>query len=913
MKSAQGQKDGAMNPESQFGDFGRYRIVRLLGIGGMGMVFLAEEKPSGQRVAIKALRPELVKVPAATHRFWREAGHMRRLAHPHVLPILEVSEGEQGPYLVMPFMERGSLAQVLAGMRGGPGERRGEGQQASRSAGGPCQRERRDEVSGLTSAATRFKARVSDGRVSGTNLPLVPEFILKVARQIAAALSAAHKKGVIHQDLKPANILLDDEGNAWLTDFGMARTLFNDSVLPLQQGQVVGTGPYLSPAMAAGEAEDTRADIYASGALLYEMLTGQPPYHGSSPTDIVKEILAGPPRPIRELNPQAPDGLIKIAEGAMARRLSERYASMAEFEADLERVARGAAPALAAAQTRRRQLRKTVRIAALASVVFVATLSWRYLTTLPGANQYPGGRPVSGTASADALTADGFRILRTIFDEEFNAPRIDERLWEWNHIEESARPGKGKFHYQASQLAGSLLLESGTESEDGWYAHQAVWLDTKADLKQGDHVVVEFELSASAQNASVQLLLSGKDTPFAPSGENMVALWTASGTKNHPLSIERQRLRIELSAVSQRAWVYGLNGGQRRTRWADISSLNGWRLHLVALAVSAEGLPADATRLRLHHARALIVSPPTRISGVVRDANSELPVAAINIKSSVGLEDATSNEAGWYRLRVAPGANALEVFAQDYEPVGLPLSLRIEADGEHVVDFRVKKTRVGYGDVVETVRPGLGWPQATQFAVAPTCIWHLASRTHHEFWLCRYDRQAGVTRQVAPIADLPGLVLAGHTLYGVGTSTNRGLYRINEEGRTTWLFDLPTPWPQSLAWDGRNFWIVELTSQDNRYGLYELDGQTGQVRAHIVSSDIQLVGLTYGADRLWASTLDGVVYEVDPEQARQTGRLDPAVLRKFKGPFVRLCFAEGTLWGLTVVDQVRIHRLNLTE
>jgi serine/threonine protein kinase len=364
-----------VNQESQFGDFGRYQIVRLLGIGGMGMVFLAEEKATGQRVAIKALRPELAKVPAAAHRFWREAGHMRRLAHPHVLAILAVSEGGQGPYLVMPFMERGSLAHVLAGMREGPGERGRAGQQAGWSeglrAGGP-------------SPTRTLKAR--DAALPlGTGGPLEPEFILKVGRQLASALSAAHKKGVIHQDLKPANILLDAEGNAFLTDFGMARSLANDSMLPLQEGQVVGTGPYLSPAMAAGEAEDTRGDIYAFGALLYEMLTGCPPYESTSPADVTRQILAGPPRPILKLDPNAPRGLVRIAEGAMARSLSERYPSMTEVEADLQRVAEGREPIgpplpLPVVSLWRKATRDAPRLATLGAAavlaITVAALLW---------------------------------------------------------------------------------------------------------------------------------------------------------------------------------------------------------------------------------------------------------------------------------------------------------------------------------------------------------------------------------------------------------------------------------------------------------------------------------------------------------------------------------------------------------
>ena len=178
----------------------------------------------------------------------------------------EISDRAEGPFFVMPFFEKGSLANRIK-----PGE------------------------------------------------PLDTESILDLATQIAEALSFAHRSGITHRDLKPANILLKADGTACLADFGLARTFFNDSIVAVGMQNLEGTAPYMSPAVAAGDAEDTRCDIYSFGALLYEMLTGTPPYQGRGSKEILDQIISGPPKPITSLNPNADCDLVIVAEGCMAR------------------------------------------------------------------------------------------------------------------------------------------------------------------------------------------------------------------------------------------------------------------------------------------------------------------------------------------------------------------------------------------------------------------------------------------------------------------------------------------------------------------------------------------------------------------------------------------------------------------
>ena len=281
-------RDGTLTPPAwpgQFAALDRFEVLRLIGAGGMGLVFLARDPATGNKVAIKLLKPELAVNEAAVERFLSEARHAQQLRHPGVVPVLEISTRAGHPYFVMPHFERGSLARMLP----------------------------------ASQALTR-------------------EEILPLARRIAEALQHAHSQGIIHRDLKPGNILIDHEGGARLADFGLARNLSGDSFMDPSQNHREGTAPYMSPAVAANEVEDTRCDIYSFGALLYEMLTGQPPYEGPDTPAIVQRIRAGPPKALLEVNPQAPRDLATIAEGAMARSHRDRYASMADVMTDLERV-----------------------------------------------------------------------------------------------------------------------------------------------------------------------------------------------------------------------------------------------------------------------------------------------------------------------------------------------------------------------------------------------------------------------------------------------------------------------------------------------------------------------------------------------------------------------------------------------
>jgi serine/threonine protein kinase len=424
---------------------GNFELVQILGVGGMGRVFLAKESakpgmdsPSETRlVAVKILKSELAASSIVLGHFHKEIEFQKQLEHPHILRVL--SSGTPGgvPFLAMPYMQQGSLA-------------------------------RRIQNSG----------------------PLPREACLQIARQMVSALRFAHKRGIIHRDLKPANILLDQHGNAFIADFGLALTVFNDPLLQLGRFQPQGTASYWSPAVARGDAEDTRCDIYSFGAVLYETLTGRPPYEGKTSEEIVAKIVSGPPPPITELNPNAAPGLARIAEGAMSRELRTRYTDAEDLATDLERVARNEPPIGPVGQSRSKtRLGTYLFLFAVLTVIVTAALIlarniWK--TEPVSKDSIPHG---TDAQTDPGTNAPGLRLVRT-----FRLPGI----WRYDAAKIGDYDGDGLGDLFMVH-GGQLLVVSG----EGQVLRQTAFasspvedlvLDTlwDIDLDQRDELVVRW-------------------------------------------------------------------------------------------------------------------------------------------------------------------------------------------------------------------------------------------------------------------------------------------------------------------------------------------------------------------------------------------------------------------------------------
>jgi len=260
----------------------RYRLERELGQGGMATVFLAEDLRHDRKVAIKVLKPELAAVIGA-ERFLREIKTIAGLQHPHILGLIDSGEVDGTAFFVMPFVEGESLRDLL-------------------------QREKQ--------------------------LPIADA--VRIASEVAAALDYAHRRGVIHRDIKPENILLHD-GRALVADFGIALAATKAGGERMTQtGMSLGTPHYMSPEQAMGEREITaRSDVYALGAMTYEMLVGDPPFTGSTAQAIVAKAMTEKPVPPSRLRDTVPEAVEDAVLTALAKLPADRFASAAEFAAAL--------------------------------------------------------------------------------------------------------------------------------------------------------------------------------------------------------------------------------------------------------------------------------------------------------------------------------------------------------------------------------------------------------------------------------------------------------------------------------------------------------------------------------------------------------------------------------------------------
>ncbi|MCB9433957.1 MAG: protein kinase [Ardenticatenaceae bacterium] len=263
---------------------GRYEVKKELGQGGMATVYLAHDPRFERDVALKVLPHAFLHDPAFRQRFEREAKMIAGLEHKAIVPVYDFGEHEGQPYLVMRYMGGGSLLDKL---------RRG---------------------------------------------PMPLEASTRIVSRIASALQKAHEAGIVHRDLKPGNILFDQHGDAYLSDFGIAKLLQQTASLT-STGSVIGTPAYMSPEQAKGAQDlDGRSDIYALGAILYEMLTGRLPYQSDTPVGLVMKHIMEPVPRIRDSNPNLPIGVEQVITRSMAKEPDQRYRTSQQMALALDKV-----------------------------------------------------------------------------------------------------------------------------------------------------------------------------------------------------------------------------------------------------------------------------------------------------------------------------------------------------------------------------------------------------------------------------------------------------------------------------------------------------------------------------------------------------------------------------------------------
>jgi beta-lactam-binding protein with PASTA domain/predicted Ser/Thr protein kinase len=275
----------------------RYQIGEVIGRGGMAEVHEGRDLRLGRRVAVKILRPDLARDPSFQARFRREAQSAAALNHPNIVAVYDTGEdsltSENGqtivvPYIVMEFVDGMTLRQLLASGR-----------------------------------------------------RLLPERALEITAGVLAALDYAHRHGIVHRDIKPANVMLTRTGDVKVMDFGIARAINDVGNAMTATSAVMGTAQYLSPEQARGEVVDARSDLYSTGVLLFELLTGRPPFTGDSPVSIAYQHVSEMPLPPSQVDAGVSAEIDAVVLHSLNKRADDRYQTAAEFRADVERAIAG--------------------------------------------------------------------------------------------------------------------------------------------------------------------------------------------------------------------------------------------------------------------------------------------------------------------------------------------------------------------------------------------------------------------------------------------------------------------------------------------------------------------------------------------------------------------------------------------
>ena len=375
--------------------FGTYEVIRALGAGGMGEVYLARDTKLGREVALKVLPAEVAGDPDRLARFQREARTVAALNHPNLVTLHAVEEAHGVPYLVMERIAGRPLGDVIP-----PG-----------------------------------------------GLPVAR--ILDIGVAIASALAAAHDKGIVHRDLKPANVMVTDEGLVKVLDFGLAKTQVAatsdgetaEPTATATQAGIAGTIPYMAPEQLRGERVDARTDVFAFGTLLYEMAAGRRPFRGDSPVDTMTAILQGEPHPIEDVRQDLPPRLTRIVKRCLEKDPRRRVQSAIDLRHELQDLAdelrsgealsgpagaTQAPPTSAKAEVKRPGRRLKIRtIAAIATAAIVVVVVG---TTLVIKLSRPGGSTVGSGQRIASLAVLPFENMTHDASQDFFVEGIHEAI-----------------------------------------------------------------------------------------------------------------------------------------------------------------------------------------------------------------------------------------------------------------------------------------------------------------------------------------------------------------------------------------------------------------------------------------------------------------------------------------------------
>jgi len=350
--------DGEAGPPP---DLGGLEILSRLGQGGMGTVFRARQPKMDRIVAIKVLKGDAAWDEACLTRFTREAQAAAAAGHPNIIEVYDTGHERGWRYIVMEYMDGGSLADVLD----------------------------------------------QDG-------PLAPARALALMKQVAGGLAEAHRRGILHRDMKPSNILLTSDGWAKIADFGLAKRPSVDLCVT-QQAAMLGTPAYMAPEALRGEEFDTRCDLYSIGVTFYQMLAGQPPFMCATSSELVARHLETAPTPLANVSPGTPAELAGIVHKLLEKNPADRYQSAEALSAALEKAAIAGTPDPRLKKPEKAAIGSILRaVAQRPKTVLLAAVMLGVIGAIAGLTVWPAGRqaaPEPWVSLFDGETLTGWRVL----------------------------------------------------------------------------------------------------------------------------------------------------------------------------------------------------------------------------------------------------------------------------------------------------------------------------------------------------------------------------------------------------------------------------------------------------------------------------------------------------------------------